>query len=73
MNMITGKYVCMVTIDLEVKEDANGLKPFDEIKDAFLGDGLTDAIREIMFNEFSSEDGVDCTVVKIFGNIRRGE
>ena len=70
--MIIGKYVCMVTIDLEVK-DANGLKPFDEIKDMFLGNGLTDAMRQVMFNDFGYEDGVDCTVVKIFGNVMRGE
>ena len=69
--MIKGSYVCMVTIDFNIEEGADGLKSFNELEDIFVGDGLTNSMRNILDDTLGSEDGVSIGVIKVFGNIMK--
>ena len=68
---IIGRYVCQVEIDVNIDEDTPGVLPFDEIHKKFMGDELTDAMKDIISDEFGDEGKV--TVTKMYGDVYKAE
>lgn len=52
---IKGKYVALVTLEVDVDENEEGMLPFDVIKQNM--NILTKALEEILYEEFMSELG----------------
>ena len=70
---IVGRYVCQVEINVNMDGNANGILPFDEIHQKFIGDEITDAMKDIISNEFIDGDEGTVTVTKMYGDVYRVE
>lgn len=70
---IVGRYVCQVEIDVSMDGNTNGLLPFEKIHEKFTGDGLTNAMREIISSEFIDGDEGTVTVTKMYGDAYKVE
>lgn len=69
---IQGRYVCQVELSLSVDENTEGLKPFEEIREAFTGDILTTVMTDIISRKID-ETGITVTVTKMHGGCVIGE
>ena len=70
---IIGRYVCQVEIDVNMDGDTPGVLPFDEIHKKFMGDELTDAMKDIISDEFLDGDEGKVTVTKMYGDVYKAE
>ena len=70
---IVGRYVCQVEIDVRLDGKTDGLLPFEEIREKFTGDGLTNAMREIISSELLDGDEGTVTVTKMYGDVYKVE
>ena len=70
---IVGKYVCQVEISISMDETVPGILPFDEIHKKFMGDEITDALKEIISDEFLDGDEGTVNVTKMYGDVYKTE
>lgn len=70
---IVGKYVCQVEISISMDETAPGVLPFDEIYKKFMGDEITDDLKELISYVFIAEDEGAVNVTKMYGDAYKTE
>ena len=70
---IVGRYVCQVEVDVSMDGNTDGLFPFEEIHEKFIGDGLTNAMRDIISSEFLDGGEGTVTVTKMYGDVYKVE
>ena len=70
---IVGRYVCQVEIDVSIDGNTEGLLPFEKIHEKFTGDGLTDAMKDIISSEILDGDEGTVTVTKMYGDAYKVE
>lgn len=70
---IVGKYVCQVEISISIDETAPGVLTFDEIHKKFMGDEITDALKETISDEFLDGDEGAVNVTKMYGDVYKTE
>ena len=69
-NMIKGKFVATIEIDIDVDENTPNLLPFEKLKDAVQNDTET-AVKDILCEEFG--DIATVKVTKTFADLYRTE
>ena len=70
MNMIKGKFVARIEIDISVNEDTPNLLPFKELKDSVNND-MESVVKDILCEEFGAIANVK--VIKTFSELHKTE
>ena len=69
--MIKGHYIATVVIDVNLPEDTPNLLPLDEMRKNW--ETLDECIKEILENEFRSEEGATISVTKRYSHLYKSE